>query len=161
MNTTQIIAEANRQELFIIREFDSSREEVFEAFSNPEILEQFFAPFNLTMHFNYASYKTGGGYSWSNKRDGKTVCTFSGVVHELAKPIRIVQTAELMDMPERGNVVLEIIRFDELPQGRAKVTIHDICPNVETRDAMIAQGMEKGLKDIFNKLDRLLILRKR
>jgi uncharacterized protein YndB with AHSA1/START domain len=161
MNTTQVMAEENRQELFIVREFDSRREEVFEAFSSPEILEQFFAPFDLTMHFNYASYKTGGEYSWSNKRDGKTVCTFNGVIHELTKPIRIVQTSELMDLPERGNVVLEIINFAELPEGRTKVTIHDICPNVETRDAMIKQGMEKGVRDIFDKLDKLLVLRKK
>jgi hypothetical protein len=36
------------------------------------------------------------------------------------------------------------------------MTIHDVCPSVSTRDAMISSGMEKGLVDIFNKLDKIL-----
>ena len=61
-----------------------------------------------------------------------------------------------MELPQRGNVILEIITFEALPGNRSKITIHDICPSVETRDAMINSGMEKGLTDIFNKLDKLL-----
>jgi uncharacterized protein YndB with AHSA1/START domain len=156
MMTTQILADPGKQELFIIREFDGKREDVFDAFTNPETLVQFFAPFDLTMHFHYADYRTGGKYSWSNKRGEKTMCTFSGVIHELTAPVRIVQTAEFMELPERGNVVLEIITFESLPSDRTRVTIHDICPSIATRDAMIASGMDKGVADVFNKLDKIL-----
>lgn len=157
MTTTQIIAEAGKQELFIIREFDAPREKVFEAFSNPEILKQFFAPFDLTMHFNYCDYKTGGSFSWCNKKGEQTVCTFNGVIHELTSPSLIVQTSEFMEIPERGNVVLEIIKFEELSGNKTKVTIHDICPSLTIRDAIIKSGMEKGIVDIFNKLDTIFI----
>ena len=154
---TRVIAENNKQELFIIREFDIPREDVFRAFSDPDILVQFFAPFDYTMHFNYHDYKTGGNYSWYNKnKEGKTLCTFSGVIHELSSPERIIQTSEFMELPQRGNVILEIIKFEELPNNRTKITIHDICPSVAIRDAMINSGMEKGLMDIFNNLDKLL-----
>src|SRR5258708_11195899 len=129
MGNTQTTAETGKQELFIDREFDAPRERVFEAFSNPDILSEFFAPFDLTMQFNYHDYRSGGRYSWCNKKGGKTVCTFNGVIHELTAPLRIVQTSEFMEMPERGNVVLEIIKFDELPDNRTRVTIHDICPS--------------------------------
>jgi hypothetical protein len=61
-----------------------------------------------------------------------------------------------MELPERGNVILEIITFEELPVNKTKMTIHDVCPSVSTRDAMISSGMEKGLVDIFNKLDKIL-----
>ncbi|MEI9921310.1 MAG: SRPBCC domain-containing protein [Bacteroidota bacterium] len=154
--TTQIKAEPGKQELFIIREFDAKRDAVFEAFTNPETLVQFFAPFDLTMHFHYADYRTGGKYSWYNKRGEKTMCTFNGVIHELTAPERIVQTAEFMELPVRGNVVLELITFEELPLDRTRVTIHDICPTVATRDAMINSGMEKGIVDVFNKLDKII-----
>jgi uncharacterized protein YndB with AHSA1/START domain len=155
MNTTEIIAEEGKQELFVIREFDVPREKIFEAFSTPGILIQFFAPFDLTMHFNYHDYKTGGRYSWCNKRGKETVCTFSGVIHELTAPLRIVQTSEFMEFPERGNVILEIMKFEELPNGRSRLTIHDICPTVATRDAIVKSGMDKGLVDIFKKLDKI------
>jgi len=156
MNNTEIIAEPGKQELFIIREFDAGRDEVFHAFSDPETLVQFYAPFDLTMHFNYADYRTGGSYSWCNKRNGKTVCTFNGVIHDVTAPLRIILTSEFMELPERGNVVLETIKFDELPGNRTRVTIHDVCPTVAIRDAMIAHGMDKGVIDVFRKLDGVL-----
>ncbi len=153
---TKIIATKGAQELFIIREFDAPRENVFKAFSDPEILARFFAPFDRTFEFNYHDYRTGGQYSWSNKKGEQTLCTFAGVIHELTSPARIVQTSEFMELPERGNVVLEIMTFDELPGNRTKLTIHDICPSSATRDAIVNSGMEKGLTDIFVKLDHLL-----
>jgi uncharacterized protein YndB with AHSA1/START domain len=154
---TQIIAVAGEQELFVIREFDAPRSSVFRAFTDPEILVKFFAPFDNTMHFNYHDYRTGGRYSWCNKdKNGKTLCTFNGVIHELSGPERIIQTAEFMELPERGNVILEIIKFEELPGSKTKMTLHDVCPSVATRDAMINSGMEKGLVDIFERLDKLL-----
>jgi uncharacterized protein YndB with AHSA1/START domain len=153
---TQIIAEKDRQELFVTREFDIPRESVFQAFTDPEILVQFFAPFDYTMHFNYHDYRTGGNYSWYNKnKQGKTLCTFNGVIHELYTPERLVQTSEFMESPQRGNAILEIITFEKLPNNRTKITIHDICPSVAIRDTMINSGMAKGLRDIFEKLDNL------
>jgi len=154
---TRVIAEKDKQELFIIREFDIPREDVFRAFSDPDILVQFFAPFDHIMHFNYHDYRSGGNYSWCNKnKEGKILCTFNGVIHELSSPERIIQTSEFMELPQRGNAILEIIKFEELPDNRTKITIHDICPSVAIRDAMINSGMEKGLMDIFNNLDKLM-----
>jgi hypothetical protein len=46
--------------------------------------------------------------------------------------------------------------FEELPGDRTRLTIHDICPSAAIRDAMISSDMEKGLNDIFIKLDQLL-----
>ena len=156
-SNTQIIAEKDKLELFIIREFDAPREMVFKAFSDPEILVQFFAPFDYTLHFNHHDYRTGGSYSWCNKnKEGKTLCTFYGVIHELTAPERIIQTSEFMELPERGNAILEIIKFEDIQNNRTKMTIHDVCPSVATRDAIISSGMDKGLVDIFDKLDKLL-----
>jgi uncharacterized protein YndB with AHSA1/START domain len=154
---TKIIAEQNKQELFIIREFDAPRDLVFKAFSKPEILVTFFAPFGNTMHFNSHDYKTGGTYSWCNKdQSGKVLCTFNGVIHELEAPLRIIQTSEYMEAPERGHAVMEAMLFEELSNERTKLTIHDVCFSVADRDAMVESGMENGLIDIFNKLDELI-----
>jgi uncharacterized protein YndB with AHSA1/START domain len=156
-NKTTIIAEPGKQELFIIREFDASRDLVFKAFSDPETLVKFFAPFGNTMHFNYHDYKNGGSYSWCNKdTSGKTLCTFNGVIHEISAPYRIIQTSEFMELPERGHAVMEAMIFDELPDGRTKLTIHDVCFTVADRNAMVESGMENGLVTIFNQLDVLI-----
>ncbi len=76
---TKIIAEPEKQELFIIREFDAARELVFKAFTTPEILEKFFG-----FHFIHHDYRPGGSYRWCNKdKNGKVVCTFYGVIHDI------------------------------------------------------------------------------
>jgi uncharacterized protein YndB with AHSA1/START domain len=154
---TQVIAETGKQELFIIREFDAPRELVFKAFSTPETLIKFFAPFGNTMHFIHHDYKTGGSYSWCNKdKSGKVLCTFTGVIHEMEAPKRIILTSEFMELPERGHVVMEAMLFEELPNGRTKLTIHDVCFSVADRNAMVESGMEGGLVNIFAQLDELI-----
>ena len=156
-NQSKVTAEPGKQELFIEREFDAPRELVFKAFTDPAILVKFFAPFGNTMHFNHHNYKSGGSYSWCNKDSaGKVLCTFSGMIHELQKPERIIQTSEFMELPERGHVVMEAMLFTELPGNRTKLVIHDVCFSVADRDAMVESGMEKGLVDIFNQLDTLI-----
>ncbi|MDQ2719413.1 MAG: SRPBCC domain-containing protein [Bacteroidota bacterium] len=156
-NPTQIIAEAGKQELFIIREFDAPRELVFKAFSNAEILEQFFAPPNRTTKYDYCNYQNNGSYKYSTTdNNGKILCTFKGVVHEVASSERIIQTSELEGLPEKGHVVLEKMTFENLPNDRTKLTIQDVCMSVFDRDMIIKSGMEGGLKEIFNQLDIFL-----
>jgi uncharacterized protein YndB with AHSA1/START domain len=157
MNKTQIIAEKGKQEFFIIREFDAPRELVFKAFSEAKILEEFFAPDDRIMKFDYCEMKTHGKYRYSVTTDtGQLLCTFKGVIHEVSAPERIIQTSEMEGLPVQGNVVLEFMNFESLPGNRTKLTIHDICMDIATRDAIIASGMEKGLVSIFNQLDELL-----
>lgn len=154
---TIVEAEKGKQDLRVIREFDAPRELVFKAFTTPELLVQFFAPFGTTMYFHYHNYQTGGNYSWYHKdQKGNTVCTFNGVIHDLTAPLRLIQTAEFMEIPERGHVVLEAMLFDELPGGRTKLTIHDVCFSEADRDAMIDSGMEGGLVAIFDHFDEFI-----
>lgn len=156
-NKTQVIADPGKQELFIIREFDAPRELVFKAFSTPEIMVQFHAPFGLKMNFNYADYKSGGSYSWSHSdNDGNILCTFKGVIHEIISPERIIQTTELEGLPEGGHIVLEAFTFETMPVGKTKLTIQDVCRSVADRDAMIESGFESGLVIIFEQLDELI-----
>lgn len=156
-NRTQVIAEAGRQELFIFREFDAPRELVFKAFSTPEIMVQFHAPFEIKMKFNYADYKNGGSYSWTHSDGaGKIYCTFKGVIHEIVSPERIIQTTELEGLPEGGHVVLETLTFESLPTDKTKLVIQDVCRSVADRDAMVESGFESGLIAIFEQLDELL-----
>lgn len=156
-NKTIVIAETGKQEVFIIREFDAAREMVFKAFSTPEIMLQFFAPFGFKMKFDYADYKNGGSYSWSHSDDtGKIVCTFKGVIHEIFSPERIIQTVELEGLPEGGHVALEALIFEALANNRTKLTIQDICRSIADRDELIKSGFEDGMVELFNQLDKLL-----
>lgn len=157
VHPTQVIAEAGKQELFVIREFDAPRELVYQAFTDPELLVQFFAPNGVNMQFDYSDYREQGAYRFIHTNaEGKVLCIFNGVIHEMTAPERLVQTAEMEGLPERGHVVLEAMLFEELPGNRTKLTIHDVCRSVADRDAMVQSGMEGGLVKIFILLDQLL-----
>ena len=156
-NKTQVIAEVGKQELFIIREFDAPRVLVFEAFSTPELLLKFYAPFGAIMKFDCADFKNGGSYSWSHSDGkGKIFCTFKGVIHEIVSPERIIQTVEMDGLPEAGHVMLEIFSFEEIANNRTKLIIQDVFRSIADRDEMVKSGFESGVVEIFNQLDDLL-----
>jgi uncharacterized protein YndB with AHSA1/START domain len=156
-NKLQLIAEKGKQECHIIREFDFPREMVFEAFRDPEIFVQFWGPDNTPMKLDYYNFKTGGSYRYMNyDKNGNEICAFSGVIHEVAAPERVIQTSEFDTLPERGHVVLETILFEELPGNRTKLTFHEVCRSVADRDAMVASGMDSGVEAGFKRLEKLL-----
>ncbi len=78
---------------------------------------------------------------------------FYGSFHEVRTPSRLVQTFGFTAMPDA--VSLEIATFDALG-GRTRVTALSIVDTLESRDAMLASGMETGIVEGYEKLDALL-----
>lgn len=46
--------------------------------------------------------------------------------------------------------------LEELDGGRTRVVVTSALPSSEARDAMLASGMEKGVREGYEKLDELL-----
>ena len=144
-NATEIKAEPDRQEFFITREFEAPRLMVFEAFTSPALLAQWFLPKELQMKIEVMDCRTGGSYRHLHSHATGMQFGFAGVFHEVTAPERIVKTSEFEGLPERGHVVLEITSFEALPGERTKVTIQSICLSVAQRDGMINAGMKPAL----------------
>ena len=66
---------------------------------------------------------------------------------------RIVQTFQYDGWPD--TVSLETLTFSDLG-GRTRVHTHSVFPSVESRDGMIASGMEVGLRDSMARLEEVL-----
>jgi uncharacterized protein YndB with AHSA1/START domain len=79
---------------------------------------------------------------------------FRGVFHSATPPERIIQTFEFLGAP--GYVSIESVDFEELEGGRTRATSHAVYPTMEARDAMIDSGMEGGVIESYNSLDRVL-----
>jgi uncharacterized protein YndB with AHSA1/START domain len=65
-----------------------------------------------------------------------------------------VQTFTYEGVPD--GVFLETITFEDLGDGRTRVTTLSVLDTMEGRDAMIASGMEHGVVEGYEKLDTLL-----
>lgn len=100
-NKTQIIAEQGKQELFIIREFDASRELVFKAYSVKELLEEWVGPRDLPIKYERFEPYAGGSYRYYHTLPNDMQLGFHGVCHEHIAHERIIQTMEFEGLPEK------------------------------------------------------------
>ena len=154
-NKTKITAAPGKQELFIEREFDAPRELVFAAFSEPEWLVQWMGPSSLSMEIEKLVNRSGGEYRFLHKDEMGNQYAFNGVIHEVDEPARMIRTFEFEGLPERGHVSLEFLTLEALPGERTKLHIQSIFKSVADRDGLISSGMEGGMNEGFEKLDRL------
>lgn len=155
-NKTQIIAEKGKQELFITREFNAGREQVFTAFSEPDLLAQWMGPCNMTTIIEKLDNRDHGSWRFLHKDTAGNMYAFNGVIHEVTFPERIIRTFEFEGMPQRGHVSLEFLTLEPLSESRCKIIIQVIYKSVEDRDGHIASGMERGVVDSHQQLDKLL-----
>lgn len=155
-NITKITAEPGKQEIIITREFNAPRELVFKAFTDPDLYTQWLGPRELTMTLETFEPRNGGSWRYIQKDTEGNEYVFHGVNHEVLSPERIIGTFEFEGLPEKGHVILETARFEELPGNRTKLTSQSVFLSVADRDGMLQSGMEEGVNDSYNRLDELL-----
>ena len=154
-NQTTITAEPGRQELFITREFDAPRQLVYKAHVDPELYIKWLGPRGYEMVLETFEPRSGGRYRYIHKDTDGNEFGFHGVFHEMSEDL-MIQTFEFEGLPERGHVILDTMRLEELPGGRTRVTIQSVYQSVEDRDGMIESGMEQGVNEGYERLDELL-----
>jgi uncharacterized protein YndB with AHSA1/START domain len=155
-NKTKIAAEPGKQELVITREFDAPRELVFKAYTDQELYMQWLGPRRLKMTLEKFEPTNGGSWRYIHRDENGNEFAFHGVHHEVTHPQRIISTFEFEGLPEPGHVSLETATFEELPDGKTRVTTKAIFQSVADRDVMLHSGMEKGVNDSHDRLDELL-----
>lgn len=152
---TQRTAVAARSDREIVSErvFDAPRERAFEAFTDRDLIPEWWGPRNVTTTVDQMDVRPGGAWRFvCTNADGSTDA-FRGVFREIAPPERVVQTFEWEGMP--GHIAVETATFEDLG-GRTKVTSVSLFHTTEERDGMLASGMERGLSESYERLDELL-----
>ena len=154
-NKTNITVEPGKQELFITREFDAPRELVYKAHIDPDLYIQWLGPRGYEMVLETFEPHSGGQYRYIHKDKDGSEYGFHGVFHEMSKEL-MIQTFEFEGLPERGHVVLDTMRLEELPGNRTRATIQSVYQSVADRDGMVESGMERGVNEGYERLDELL-----
>jgi uncharacterized protein YndB with AHSA1/START domain len=134
------------------REFDAPVNRLFRAYTDRATFEQWFGPEGMPLTVHRFDPQTGGGFRYVvHGPEGE--CGFHGVYHEVRPDELIIQTYQFEQDPA-GGVSLEFQRFEELPEGRSRISVHSISPSVASRDAL--DGMREGIKNDFDALERFL-----
>jgi uncharacterized protein YndB with AHSA1/START domain len=137
----------------IVREFDAPPAKVFRAHTDPELLRQWSGPATDEMRIDDWDCRTGGTYAYSHMTEQGEFAV-RGCFHDVVPSVVIVQTFGFPGQPE--SAVLERYTFDDLGDGRTRLTVSTLAESFETRDAIIASGMEHGVREGYRRLDELL-----
>jgi uncharacterized protein YndB with AHSA1/START domain len=153
MGKTQITAEPGVPLIVITREFDASRELVFRAYTEPDLIVRWLGPRELAMTIDEYDVRDGGRWRYISTDEAGNEFAFRGVFHGAPSPDGTVQTFEFEGMP--GHVALETLTMEER-DGKTLVRTVSSFQSVEDRDGMVASGMEHGVHDSHERLDELL-----
>ena len=140
------------REIRIERVFNASRDRVWQAMTDPNQIAQWWGRGNKLKIERFEPKR--GGYWRFVESDGKEEHGFSGRFREVTKNERVVQTFEWDGMP--GHVCVETITLEDLGNGKTKLVNVTLFHTTEERDGMLHSGMEQGLNQSYEALDRVL-----
>jgi uncharacterized protein YndB with AHSA1/START domain len=150
---TEIVSDPRVPLVRITREFDAPPEKVFRAHTDPELFTTWNGPDGTAMRIEHFDCRTGGSYRYTVAHDGGEE-GFRGCFHEVRPAATIIQTFTWEGMPD--GVALERIDFDDLGDGRTRLTATSLVDSFEGRDAFVASGMEVGVREGYARLDAVL-----
>jgi uncharacterized protein YndB with AHSA1/START domain len=151
------VERTSARELVVTRSFDAPAARVFAAWTQPELLKQWWAPqsFGVSFLACEADVRTGGTYRFVfGHPSSAQPMEFFGRYIEVAPPARLVWTND--EGGEAGAVTN--VTFEDRG-GATLVVMHDLYPSKEALDAAIASGSTSGFSETFAQLDALLATR--
>jgi len=140
------------REIRIERTFDAPRDRVWRAFTDPKLLAQWWGRGNKLVIEKFELERGGHWRFVEHGPEGKH--GFEGRFREITPPSRVVQTFEWDGMP--GYVIIETMELEDLGDGRTRIVNVSLFHTTEERDGMLQSGMEEGLNQSYEALDRLL-----
>jgi uncharacterized protein YndB with AHSA1/START domain len=137
-----------------IREFDAPVAAVWGAHRDPDLVRQWLGPDGYEMTIDRWDFVSGGGYRYTHRNPDGMEFGFRGLFHTIRDGEFALQTFEFEGMPDE--VALEFMWFEDLGDGRCRLRGRSIGRTVEGRDAMVASGMEKGMREGYERLEALV-----
>jgi len=153
MSDLTVVVEPGRQDIVITRSFDAPRDVVFRALTEPDLLARWWGLDETDTVVDRAEVRPGGTWRFVEKAAGGEEYAFHGVFHDVVAPERIVQTFEFEGMP--GHVAMETHTLEDA-DGRTLYRAISVFQTVEDRDGMVQSGMEEGLTQSLDALERVV-----
>jgi uncharacterized protein YndB with AHSA1/START domain len=140
------------REIRIERIFAAPRDRVWRAMTDPALVAQWWGRGNKLV-IERMEVERGGHWRFV-EHSPQGVHGFEGRYREVTPPERIVMTFEWDGMP--GHVAVDDVTLEDLGDGRTKVITTSLFFTTEERDGMLHSGMEGGVNESYEALDRVL-----
>lgn len=153
MKNRTTLERTSDRELVITRTINGPVRLVFDAWTKPELLEQWWVPrsYGLSLISCEADVRVGGKYRLVFSHQGSEPMAFHGTYLEVVPCSRLVWTNE--EGGDAGQVTT--VTFAE-KAGKTLVTLHELYPSKEALDAARASGVEPGTLETFDQLDEFV-----
>jgi uncharacterized protein YndB with AHSA1/START domain len=149
-------------EIHMTRTFDAPRQLVFDAWTKPEHLRHWLGQGDnqlkgWTMTTCEVDLRPGGAYHFVLEGPEGETLGIAGVYREIVPGERLVVT-EVFDEPyrdEMGGEVINTLTFEERDR-RTTITSTARYPSREARDGALQTGMESGVAEGYDTMERYL-----
>ena len=139
-------------EILITRTFDAPAALLFRAWTEPELVKQWWGFDTGEWLVCEVDLRVGGAWRWVVRDRGMEV-GFHGEYREVERPIRLVATEVYEGFPDAE--ALNSTTFDEV-DGVTTMTTLVRHARKEHRDAHIESGMEGGMQVSFDRMEDLV-----
>lgn len=140
-------------EILIKRKFDAPAELVFDVWTTPEHVRNWWGFESDPMTVCEIDLRVGGRWQFVSVNEEYGEVDFSGEYREIDRPSRLVSTEVFAPYPD--SPALNTLTLEE-KHGVTTMTILAEYETKEARDAVIASGMETGLQHSLDRVDRIL-----
>ena len=140
------------EQILIVREFDAPRHLVFRAYTTPDLVKRWWHANRGEMTVAEIDLRVGGAWRYAMATPDGSESAFHGEYREIVPGERIVTTEVYEPFPDAA--ALDTVTFAE-NDGRTLLTILVEHTRKEHRDAHIESGMEEGLQDALDLLERV------
>lgn len=145
---TQVHAEAGKQELIVTRAFDLPVDLLFQAYVEPEFVEQWMGTKVLKLEC-----KEHGSYQFETTDPMGNKHGFNGVIHEFQPNLKITRTFKMENSP--FPVQLEFLEFEAITPETSHLTMHIVFKSVEFRDQLLKMPFAGGINMAHNRLQEI------
>lgn len=159
MESEWIMTSGTDAEIVITRRLDAPRELVFQAWTDPKQLVQWWGPQGFTSDDCRLDLRAEGAFSLKMRGPGGVVCSCHGVFREIIAPERIVYLGQPDDdhacgagLPPRSVVTVTFVERD----GQTTLTIHTRLASSADRDAAVQAGFDVGWASCLERLSECL-----
>ena len=157
---TATVTLPTEEQILITREFDAPKHLVWQAFTTPELVKRWWNAKRGEMTIAEIDLRVGGKWRYVMVTGDGFEVGFHGEYREIVPGERIVSTETYEGVPEgvseEDATTVNTASFEEA-DGRTTLTILVQASSKESRDAIVASGMEDGLQDALDLLEEVAV----
>lgn len=151
MSKTKFEVDKDKLEVRISRVYDATPERLWQAYTNPEEIMQWWRNTTIDKH----DFKVGGEWRFvDHGQNGDEEHGFHGEFKEIDEPRKIVRTFEYE--PWAGHVLTESVAFEPQGDNQTLVTTISKYANLDDLEGMVKSGMEKGATAGMERIAKLV-----